>query len=331
MALNINAAKNKKAKPAGNKAKGKAEAVELDGDGKVKITAAAREAKNESTSQSFLKRGDQAKAALLEQQKEREQAQEIRGKYRSFRLPVGRQSTITFLDGALGEDGLLDIPMVYIHSVYHAGLGANGERINLICTSDTEGNCPICQYDKKSLVGLFTVIEHVEYQSGDEVVKNPRRLFLPKAQTLRELQEAAETLQSLEIQANPDMSEEDKLKGLRGFQFKVRRTGKKTPVVGDEFELVNESRIPDAALKKVLDKVSSSEAIDYDKELNFFTNDELHSLGIVDGVAKGVEQNRYGNAGGQHMPNTHMGNDSIPTGGKAGQAPELPANFADNL
>ncbi|APD18927.1 hypothetical protein [Vibrio phage J14] len=50
--------------------------------------------------------------------------------------------------------------MVYLHSVYHAGLGANGERINLICTSDTEGNCPICQYDKKSLVGLFTVIEH---------------------------------------------------------------------------------------------------------------------------------------------------------------------------
>ncbi|QKE60721.1 hypothetical protein vBVhaSVHB1_34 [Vibrio phage vB_VhaS-VHB1] len=291
----------------------KAAAVEMDETGVVKQTEDAKKEVKAQASRKFLMRGDEAKRAILEQQKEKEKAQEIRGKFRNFRLQAGRQSTITFLDGALDKDGLLDIPMMYLHSVYHANLGANGERINVICTQDTEGNCPICAYDKASLVGVLTVVEHIKYESGDEVVINPRRLFLPKAQTLRDLQEAATALD-----------------GLRGFQFKVRRTGKKTPLVGDEFELVNETRIPDGKLKEVLEKVgSSADPIDYDTELSFFTNDELNSLGIVDGVAKGAERNRYGNtsAGGQHMPNQPQ--QSAPS--QDGGSPALPSRFEDDL
>lgn len=295
---------------AGAAKKGAAKAPEMDETGVVQQTAEAKKQVKASASRNFLLRGDAAKQAVLAQQKEKEKAEEIRGKFRNFRLKPNTQSTITFLDGGLDENGFLDIPMMYLHSVYHANLGANGERINVVCTQDTEGNCPICAYDKAGLVGVMSVIEHVKYQSGDEVVTNPRRLFLPKAQTLRELQEAA-----------------TELGGLRGFQFKVRRTGKKTPLVGDEFELVNETRIPDAKLKTVLEKSgSSSAAIDYDTELSFFSNDELHSMGIVEGVAKGAENNRYGgNAGGQHMPQAQQG------GQGEGNKPALPSRFEDDL
>ncbi|APD18926.1 hypothetical protein [Vibrio phage J14] len=55
-------------------------------------------------------------------------------------------------------------------------------------------------------------------------------------------------------------------------------------------------------------------------------------MGIVDGVAKGVEQNRYA---ATRAVSTCLiliwVMIRFQTRGKAGQAPELPANFADNL
>lgn len=287
------------------------EAVELDDQGIVKQTESGKVEAKKNASSSFLKRGSEAREALLSQEKEIEKVQEIRGTFRNFFLRAGSQATITFLDGGLDEDGLLDMPLMYLHSVYHADMGSNGERINLVCTQDTEGDCPICAYDKAQLVGCLTVIEHTKYQSADGEVINPRRLFLPKRQTMRELQEAA-----------------TELGGLRGYQFKVRRHGKKSPIVGDELELVAD-RIPEETLKKVFDACSSSNPIDYETELNYFSNEDLEKLGIVAGVAKGASMDRMPNPSNNAATNSVSGMASLP--GAAGTAPGLPSSFENDL
>ncbi|AUR96012.1 hypothetical protein NVP1215B_094 [Vibrio phage 1.215.B._10N.222.54.F7] len=289
----------------------KPETVELDDQGIVKQTEDGKKEAKKSASTSFLKRGNDAREALLSQEKEIEKVQEIRGSFRNFFLRAGSQATITFLDGGLDKDGLLDMPLMYLHSVYHAGMGNNGERINLVCTQDTEGDCPICAYDKAQLVGCLTVIEHTKYQSADGEVVNPRRLFLPKRQTMRELQEAA-----------------TELDGLRGYQFKVRRHGKKSPIVGDELELVAE-RIPEETLTKVFDACSSSKAIDYETELNYFSNEDLHRLGIVEGVSKGANMDRFPNQQSNAAPSAAGNASGLP--GAAGSAPGLPSSFEGEL
>ncbi|QNJ59198.1 hypothetical protein [Vibrio phage vB_ValS_PJ32] len=287
--------------------------VELDETGIVKQSEDGKKEAKKSASGSFLKRGDEARKALLQQEEEVKQAKEIRGNYRNFYLKAGSQATITFLDGELDNDKLLDMPLMYLHSVYHAGMGNNGERINLVCTQDSEGNCPICAYDKAQLVGCLTVIEHTKYESADGEVINPRRLFLPKRQTMRELQEAAA-----------------QLGGLRGYQFKVRRSSKKSPIVGDELELVAD-RIPEDKLKQVFDACSGSDPIDYETELNYFSNEDLHKLGIVDGVAKGASSGFSGGSNNNAAAGGAGSGDGMSLPGKAGAAPGLPSSFENDL
>lgn len=308
MAVKINKETTQKPKRGQKKAE-----VELDAKGVVVQTEEGKKEAKKNASGSFLKRGDDARKALLQQDAQAEQEKEIRGNYQNFYLKPGSQATITFLDGALDKDGLLDMPLFYLHSVYHAGMGTNGRRINLVCTQDSEGDCPICAYDKAQLVGALTIIEHTEYETAEGTVTNPRRLFLPKRQTMRELQEAAA-----------------QLNGLRGFQFKVRRHTKKSPIVGDELELVAD-RIPEEKLKAVFDQCSGSDAIDYETELNYFSNDQLHAMGIVDGVAKGAQQSSFGGGSGAptHSPAAGGGAMSLP--GAAGSAPGLPSSFEDDL
>ncbi|QCG76666.1 hypothetical protein vBVcaS_HC021 [Vibrio phage vB_VcaS_HC] len=305
MAVKLNTTKPKRGQ--------KKKEVELDEKGVVVQTEEGKKEAKKNASTSFLKRGDDARKALLQQDAQAEQEKEIRGTYQNFYLKAGGQATITFLDGELDNDKLLDMPLMYLHSVYHAGMGTNGRRINLVCTQDSEGDCPICAYDKAQLVGCLTVVEHTQYETAEGTVTNPRRLFLPKRQTMRELQEAAA-----------------QLGGLRGYQFKVRRHGKKSPIVGDELELVAD-RIPEEKLKAVFDACQGSDAIDYETELNYFTNDQLHAMGIVDGVAKGAQQSSFGGGSGAptHSPAAGGGAMSLP--GAAGAAPGLPSSFEDDL
>ncbi|AUR81129.1 hypothetical protein Ares1_0036 [Vibrio phage Ares1] len=298
-------------KPKGT-AKAKKAEVELDAKGVVVQTEEGKKEAKKNASSSFLKRGDDARKALLQQDAQQEQEKEIRGNYQNFYLKAGSQATITFLDGDLDKDGLLDMPLMYLHSVYHAGMGTNGRRINLVCTQDSEGDCPICAYDKAQLVGCLTVIEHTEYETAEGTVTNPRRLFFPKRQTMRELQDAAA-----------------QLKGLRGYQFKVRRHSKKSPIVGDELELVAD-RIPEEKLKQVFDACSGSDPIDYETELNYFTNEQLHSMGIVAGVEKGASQGSFGGGNAATSP-AAAGNATQALPGRAGTAPGLPSSFEDDL
>ena len=77
-----------------------------------------------------------------------------------FWLKAQESAHITFLDGDLDEDGLLDIPKFYEHKVR-----INGKWDNVVCTDSSEP-CPICAAgDKHRYVGVVTVIDHRKIKS----------------------------------------------------------------------------------------------------------------------------------------------------------------------
>ncbi|QHJ74565.1 hypothetical protein VH22019_00001 [Vibrio phage VH2_2019] len=273
--------------------------VAVDSSGKVKQDPKA------GVTKSFLKTGKAALKALEKEDEKVEQDAALRTAERAFWLKAESSSVITFLDGDLDEDGMLQVPLVYNHNVYNANMGAKGERIDITCVKDEEP-CPLCEFDKSSLVGLLTVVEHVEYTANNgEVVTNPRRLYLCKRGTLRDLQEAA-----------------TELGGLRGQQFKVRRTGKRKATVGDEMEYVG--HLTDEQME---DNFPDANAIDYEKALVYLTAEEMYEKGVVEGVSKGTHQAPVYDA--PHGGGAGMGAQKAI--GKAPSKSHLPSDFESEL
>ncbi|UOX39965.1 hypothetical protein [Vibrio phage V-YDF132] len=273
--------------------------TKLDSSGKVKPEAGAKK----SVTKSFLKTGKDAQKALEKEDEKAQNDSELRTAERVFWMKPETTATITFLDGDLDEDGMLQVPLVYNHNVYHADMGAKGERIDITCVKDDEP-CPLCEYDKSSLVGLLTVIEHVEYTSNSgEIITNPRRLYMCKRGTLRDLQEAA-----------------TELGGLRGHQFKVRRTGKRKATVGDELEYCGQ-----LTEEQMADNFPDPEPINYEDALVYLPADEMYSRGVVEGVAKGANQSPMFD----HTPSPQTSGNKVV--GSAPSKSHLPSNFESEL
>lgn len=217
-----------------------------------------------------MKKGKAAQKVIAKE----DAVQEARSKNKIFRfwLPKDADARITFLDGDLDEDGILDIPMFYEHQLH-----MNGNWFNwFACTQDNEP-CPICEGgDTPSLVGVMSVIDHSEFKKKDgTVVKHSLKLFAAKRNTIKQLQKIA-----------------TKRKGLAGATFEVSRIGDQAASVGDTFDF--EDKMKATIIKKKYGK--DMIAYDYDKVINYLEAKDLRKLGFgsmaagaEDGVTSGDE------------------------------------------
>lgn len=212
----------------------------------------------------FLKTGAAAKQALAEEEAKAELAKQEAGKLWRFWMPAGEDRTITFLDGDVDEDGMLDIPMFHEHQVR-----INGNYENFICTSEQEGHCPICDKgdSKPYLVGVMTIIDHTPHKvksgkNAGKIIKDTRKMFVAKKQTIRQLAKIAA-----------------KRGGLAGCTFDVSRADDKSASVGSQFDFVSKASLEDVAGKYEL-KLEDAMPADYQAELTYRTAEELVELGV---------------------------------------------------
>lgn len=165
---------------------------------------------------SFIKRGADAVAAM-EQEAQKEAARKVGTSYFRFFLEPGTTRQITFLDGDLTSEGILDVPYWYEHNTK-----LNGKWFNyFVCLQDEEP-CPICESGTyyASYVAGMTVLDHTPYTDKKGVVHEvSRKLFVAKRETIARLQLIAV-----------------KRGGLTGCTFDVTRTNDKAAAVGDMFD-----------------------------------------------------------------------------------------------
>lgn len=211
---------------------------------------------------SFMKTGTAAKAEMDAADARAEKAREDAGRMFRFWMPPGEERTVTFLDGALGDDGMLDWGMFYEHRVQ-----LNGEWTNLVCTAETEP-CPICARGdaKQSLVGAGTILDHTPYKvkngpNAGKVLQHTRKLFVPTRNTIKILSKQAV-----------------KRGGLAGCTFEISRGGDKDPSVGSQFEFVEKRSLQDLMATFGLTQEQVAPA-DYAHEIVYRSAEDLISLG----------------------------------------------------
>lgn len=173
-------------------------------------------------------------------------------------MPNDAEQSITFLDGDLTEDGMLDIAQYYEHNLQINGSWKNW----FICTQDKE-DCPLCEDGgKPALVAVFTVIDHNKWKdrNGKEYV-NQKRLFVCKRDTLKRLQKLAM-----------------KRDGLAGCTFDVSRTGDKSPGVGSDFDFSEKNTLKKVG--KIYKLEETPEPYDYGEVLPYKDAKALMALGF---------------------------------------------------
>ncbi len=209
---------------------------------------------------SFMQRGKVAQEELARAGKRAKERAEKAGSTWRFYIPKeGGERRLTFLDGNLDEEGVLDIPMFYEHGYLNHGT----DKIDVRCTRQNEP-CPLCDSDDPDYVGVLTIIEWTEWEDRDKVKHNYRkRLFVAKYMTLQKLQQKA-----------------TKYGGLAGATFDVIRTGPRDARVGSDFDYVGKHELD--VIGKELTKPEHAQPCDYDQEpeLVYRTADELVDMGL---------------------------------------------------
>jgi hypothetical protein len=215
---------------------------------------------------SFLKRGADARETVKKEEHKADLQKESYGKMFRFWMNEDTERKITFLDGDLDADGLLDVTIGYEHRIK-----LNGRSENFMCTADTDKSvaCPLCERgDSPSTMMVYlTVIDHTPYtvQSGKnqgKVISNSRKLFACKKTTHKTL-----------------MKQAAKRGGLVGCTFDVSRGGDKSAAVGDTFEFVEKQSLEELAAKYNI-PLTDVQPADYENELSYRTPDELIELGV---------------------------------------------------
>ncbi len=207
---------------------------------------------------SWMKRGDAAQEALGDEEKRAEQRRAESQQMFRFRMKEEETCHITFLDGDLDKDGLLDVPMIYEHALWYGGRFRP-----FACTQEKEP-CPLCELGTSNnyLVGFMTVIDHREFQGKRRVYENSPKIFAAKRTTLKLMQKLA-----------------TKRKGLAGCTFEVSRTSDKDPAVGNMFEWEEPKRTL-AEVAKLIESDAPVGPADYEKEISYYTADELIKMGV---------------------------------------------------
>ena len=219
----------------------------------------------------FLKKGIESAKAVEQADTEQALRKQQNNTTWRFYLNKGEERSITFVDGDLTPEGLLDIVTFREHTVFMNGNWNN----HFVCTQDVEP-CPLCEgKDIPSLVGLLTVLDHTPSKSKDGVKTfvDQKRLFVAKKDTIKLLQGYAV-----------------KRKGLAGATFDVARVGEKSAAVGTSFDFTSKSPLPelrakftqeeiqeDGKTKKVVTKFTP---VNYEEEIIYRTAKELNALGF---------------------------------------------------
>lgn len=212
---------------------------------------------------SFLKKGKEAQQMMEEEKVHADIAKEQRNQLWRFRIDekhCGEDYKITFLDGNIDTDGLLDCPMWREHNIH-----LSGKWTPVPCTSATEP-CLICEgSDNPAMMAAFTIIDHTPYtiKKGDkagQVIPMTKKLFVCKRQTLATLQKHA-----------------TKYKGLAGVTLEVSRSTAKTASCGDTFMFIGKDTLQ--ALKNAFGEELVTPA-DFGHEITYYDRATMLSLGI---------------------------------------------------
>ncbi|MEE9127851.1 MAG: hypothetical protein V3U11_11990 [Planctomycetota bacterium] len=222
---------------------------------------------------SFMIRGSAAREEFARAQKRAKERKEKAGGAFRFWLKEGEERQVTFLDGTLDDDGMLDIPYFYEHTVPYE---SRFENIRCVGRnpSPEDGRtepCPLCEAgDEPAYVGILTIIDWTEYEDRDgNKHEYARRLYPAKLQTLQKLQKKAAKL-----------GEKEGSDGISLVTFDIARTGDRVARVGDDFEFVGVSSRKEIA--EQLDKPEHAEPADYDNEpeLVWRTAEEILEMGL---------------------------------------------------
>lgn len=213
-------------------------------------------------------KGKEAQEQIANADKQAELKKQEQGKLWRYWMAPDSERQISFMDGDLDEDGLLNCDMFNEHTVK-----INGDFEQFICTAATTGGyCPICDRGDSppALVGVFTVCDHTPHtvQKGNnagKIIVNTRKLFVAKRETVKQLQKIAV-----------------KRGGLTGCTFDVTRGNDRTASVGTQFDFVSKMSLPEIMAKYgiVTKEDEQFGPADYAHELTYRTPEELIELGI---------------------------------------------------
>jgi hypothetical protein len=220
---------------------------------------------------SFFKKGKAAHEAIQKEEAAAELRKQEQGKLWRFWMPSGETRQITFLDGDLDDDGMLDILMYHEH-----GVRVNGNWEQFVCTAETDQTqpCPICEKgERPSLVGVMTVIDHSEHKikkgaNAGKIITNQRKLFVAKMGTIR-------TLTTLAAKRG----------GLAGCLFDVSRGGDDDPNVGNLFDFTHKFDSAEEIANQFDLKVEECVPANYEEEIRYRSPEELIELGIGKAVS----------------------------------------------
>ncbi len=220
-----------------------------------------------SSGMGWMKKGQAAKEALATEEAQAEMRKQEAGKLWRFWMPEGEERQITFLDGKMDDDGMLDILMYYEHRIR-----INGNWETFVCTAESDQTqpCPICEKgDRASLVGVMTIIDHTEHTikngpNKGKTISNTRKLFVAKRQTITQLTTLAK-----------------KRGGLVGCTFDVYRTGENSAGVGSQFDFQHKFSTRQEIMDKFgLEKEEDVMPANYEEEIRYLSPQELIDLGV---------------------------------------------------
>ncbi len=246
-----------------------------------KSTASEQTSSSSSNGASWMMKGAAAKAAIASEDAKAELAKAEKDKLWRFWMPAEEERKLTFLDGNVDADGMLDVFMFYEHSVVVAG-----DRKQFVCTAEKEGSCPLCDRgdSKPYLVGVLTVIDHTPHKikKGDnagKIIKDQKKLFVAKKQTIKQLSKIAV-----------------KRGGLAFATFDVQRDGEKGAAVGTQFDFVEKLKPAEFKAKYEL-KDEYVQPAQLEKEITYRSADELVEMGLGQkkngpGTEKGVSESQ---------------------------------------
>lgn len=224
----------------------------------------------------WASRGSEASKEFEKENAARQARRDQQTKTWRFMLKPEEEARVTFVDGDLDENGVLDMLVYPQHQLF-----MNGSWFNFFVCVEKQEPCPICESgDRPSLVAICTVIDHRKIQSNKDkskVYTNQKRLFVAKHNTFKILQNIA-----------------SKRGGLAGCTFDILRAGEKDPVVGSQFDFIEKGKL-ETLKAKYIEKsaegklVSIFAPLDYEKEIDYRTATELKKLGFGSGVPVGHE------------------------------------------
>lgn len=240
---------------------------------------------------SWLKTGAESTAIAKQEEQAAQLRKETQGEVFRFWMNLKEPGvSITFVDGALNEQGFLEPARFYEHDLFLNNKWGN----RFVCPQKTvphEGHiCPLCAQANTYpyLASAFTIIDHRTFKSKKNEGKeysNTRKLFVAKPGTMELLNQIAV-----------------KRGGLAGCRFDVMRIGDKAPNVGTAFDFTDKTDV-EVLKKKYTQEITDPKTNEkktvslfvpyvYDEVIKFRTGEELVQMGF--GSPAGVSG--YGNS-----------------------------------